>query len=538
MENLFEQIANDYMLLLLNWAYKKLGDRDKAEDLTQEVFLQIFIAFQKSTAPIADPERFVWKIAHYTWCNYLRSNKCHKQCISMENVQLEAEGDFAEEYAEKEYRLELTHQMRRRISALNRLQREIMIAFYLDKLSIQKIAVKYGIAESTVKWHLFSTRKKLKKEITTMENNNYVYRPKSLHVALTGQIASCQLSDINMINNSLVKQNICLACYQTPKSKEALTEQLGIPMAYIENDLAWLVEREFVEESSSGYSTSFLITDEEETQKKNAVFLKHKKLLSDVIVQELTAAESAIRAIGFFGCDLPFDRLLWLLIYQLCIQLDSLHPDVDLPVRMDGGRYLPLGFDCTEKDAVQKVVDTSDWSSNGSMHNDNFYWYGLYNFGQSKIEDMMDAVLPEYDLLHRLLCELIHSDFHTQGYDESKKFTLAQLAQKGFVTVTDDLALPNFCVFTASQYELLQETIFAPIINKLEPEITLLTNDLEICYKGQIPRQLKRYEKFAVRCALTDLGYLCTFFAFQDGFLYKPKDSNDGEFLTLVYVRR
>ena len=38
--------------------------------------------------------------------------------------------------------------------------------------------------------------------------------------------------------------------------------------------------------------------------------------------------------------------------------------------------------------------------------------------------------------------------------------------------------------------------------------------------------------------AMGDIGYLTTVFAFQDGRLYVPKDNHDGEFLTLMYIKK
>ena len=232
METMFEQIARDYMPMLLNWAYKKLGDREKAEDLTQEVLLQVFSAIRKSPSPITDQEHFLWKIAHYTWCSYLRGSQRRKLCVSMENLQLEDPRDFAEDYAQEELRREQTLRMRRQISLLNRLQREIMISFYIDGLSVREIAEKHRMTQSAVKWHLCQTRKKLKKEITDMENQEYVYRPRKLHMAISGTVDSMGSSDIVMLENSLTKQNLCLACYRQPKTPQELAGQLGIPMAH------------------------------------------------------------------------------------------------------------------------------------------------------------------------------------------------------------------------------------------------------------------------------------------------------------------
>ncbi len=538
MADLFERITEDYMPMLLNWSYKKTGERDRAEDLTQEVLLQIFSAIRKSTAEITDVEHFVWKIAHYTWCNYLRSRERGKNCVSMENLQLEDGRDFAAEYAEQEYRQELTARMRERVSRLSYLQREIMISFYLEGKSVRDIAQNHQMTESAVKWHLFQTRKKLKKEIGIMENKGFVYRPRKLQMGISGQTTSIAGADIQMIINSLTKQNICIACYRQPKTAQELAEQLGIPTAYIESDLEWLVEREFITEEASGYSTSFLIISSEDEQAKYAVYLKHKSALSDIILEGLTEAEDAVRAIGFHGSDSPYDRLLWMLIYQFALRLRIPYPDFERPVRMDGGKYLPLGFDRSDDGTVPKVLDTSGWAYNGSMQNNKFTWFGMYNFGHSEIEDMMDGCDPQMQKLHGQLCEILQSDYDISGYDEQQRFLLAQLVQKGFVKVEGKHAIPGFCVFTEEQYTRLQEEIFAPIAAKLEPEIRLLLADLEECCRGRLPGQLKHLYRASMALALGDIGFLSTFFAFEEGKLYRPADRHDGEFLTLLYVRR
>lgn len=536
MNRLFEQIAKDYMPILLNWAFRKVGDREKAEDLTQEVLMQIFTAIRKNGSEIADPEHFVWKIAHYTWCNYVRGIERGKKCISMENLQLEDPDDFAGDYAEEEYRREMTLRMRRQVSRLNSLQRDIMISHYIEGLSVQRIAEKKQMTESAVKWHLFQTRKKLKKEITTMENKDYVYRPRKLHMALSGEMNS-KAPDIVMIKNSLTKQNICLACYDQARTTEELSDLLGIPAAYVESDLEWLVKREFVEKTGSGYATSFPIISNADEQGEYGVFLQYRSKLLNVITEELTAAQYAVREIGFYGSDRAYDRLLWLLIYQFCRSLHISYPDVKRSVRMDGGNYLPLGFERADDGNVSKAVDTSGWAYNGSMCINNFSWFGMYNFGESEIEGMMFAYTSEGKQMQDLLCQLIDSDFHVSGLDEEKKFILAKLAQKGFVTVRDDRAFPTFCIFTEEQYRRLKEEIFAPIAEKLAPILPELVADMEAYYKGKLPRHLRDYYQTMVALGLKDIAFLTTFFAFEDGFLYRPADGHDGEFLTLMYVR-
>ena len=179
---LFEEITKEYSLQILKWAYKKSGDRHRAEELAQEVMLQIFSSIQKNWEEgrsIEQMEHFIWKIAHYVWCHSLRKNASYAMYPIEEILD---ESDFVSELAENEEQMLLLAQMRKQISRLNYLQREILISFYIDELPQKTIANRLGISESAVKWHLHDTRRKLKKEMAeNMEKQRqqeFFYRPR------------------------------------------------------------------------------------------------------------------------------------------------------------------------------------------------------------------------------------------------------------------------------------------------------------------------------------------------------------------------
>jgi DNA-directed RNA polymerase specialized sigma24 family protein len=91
--------------MLLNWAYKKLGDKAKAEDLAQEVLLQVFAAVKKNISEnkqIEKPENMIWKIAHYVWCHYLRKDTNYKMFVPLDETQIDNDMDFAEKFADNE----------------------------------------------------------------------------------------------------------------------------------------------------------------------------------------------------------------------------------------------------------------------------------------------------------------------------------------------------------------------------------------------------------------------------------------------------
>ena len=106
----------------------------------------------------------------------------------------------------------------------------------------------------------------------------------------------------------------------------------------------------------------------------------------------------------------------------------------------------------------------------------------------------------------------------------------------GFLKKEGEKAYPTFCVFTQEQYTQLEQTVFAPLAQKLTEEIKSLALDLADLCKKKIPKHLSSYFDWYLTRALSDLGYLTSVLAFQDGKLYVPADPEEGKLLTLLYV--
>ncbi len=531
---MFEKIADNYSLILLNWAYKKLGNREEAEDLTQEVFLQIYSAITKSDVEITKIDNFIWKIAHYTWCNYLRKNEHYKMQIPIDNLAIDDETDFVNDFINKQENEAILSNVRKSISRLSYLKREIMISFYIDGKSIKDIAGKYGISEANVKWHLHKTRNDIKEDLKVVEKE-YVYRPRSISMGISG-VAVANL-DVKTIDNSLTMQNICYVCYDSAKSMEEISEILGIPMAYIESDLKWLVEKEFVVCSDNKYATSFIIEDLQRSQDIYNIYCKHKKSLSDVIINGLIEAEDTIRNIGFYGNDTPMDKMLWLLIINLCLNKNDPYY-TEAPVRPDGGKYFPLGFDRTDYDNEEVELYSRGWGYNGPMGDGDFLWFGTYNFGKSEIEDFIDSYDKGWADLKDMLIKLIKEELTVSELNEDEKLLCAELSQKGYITINDDIVKFNFYIFSEKQYEELKVQVYKPILKKVEAELNSLKEEFISYFAKKIPGQLKSYKEVFINMAIHDIGFITTVMAFNDGKLYVPESPNDGEFLTMLYFKR
>ena len=285
---LFEQMTSNYLSQILGWAVKKTGNRDTGEELTQEVFLQFFSAVSKAGS-VEKPENLLWKVAHYCWCNYLR--KGSKQATFSElNENLPDGSDFVDELMRDELNATRISKMRREISNLSRIQRETMILHYLDRLSVAETAKKLDTTVSAVTWHLFDARKKVRREIENMDTKtDYVYRPGRLSIGVSGD--SGPNPDTKWVSGSLIRQNLCLLCYRENKTLDELVSRTGIPKPYLEFDLNWLVEREFMTLEGKKYATAFPIISKGHMQAIDALYRDTRKDLIDKVIDYLWAHE-------------------------------------------------------------------------------------------------------------------------------------------------------------------------------------------------------------------------------------------------------
>lgn len=71
----FSQLVDQLSPRLLQWAWSKTGSHEQATELTQEVWLQFLNASRREEAanrPLREPERFLWRVARFTWLKQLR----------------------------------------------------------------------------------------------------------------------------------------------------------------------------------------------------------------------------------------------------------------------------------------------------------------------------------------------------------------------------------------------------------------------------------------------------------------------------------
>lgn len=156
-KNSFDELYDKYYLMLFRTAYLILGNSYDAEDVTQDAFVSIYVNIKS----LKDPDKLKpWMFSILKNSAY-KKYKNKKRELPDEEIQLKVDKEtytIEDEFVVKS-------EIQDALMSLNKKQREVIVLFYYNDLTIKEIASALGVFEGTVKSRLFKARKVLKKEL-------------------------------------------------------------------------------------------------------------------------------------------------------------------------------------------------------------------------------------------------------------------------------------------------------------------------------------------------------------------------------------
>lgn len=365
-QNLVAAFAEENMKTIYAYALSRVSNREDAEDLAGDILL----ALLSNASRLRDEEAlygFVWSIAGNTYKKFLRrKSRQALEPLSQDTLeQLPSGDDFTEEMALQDQKREQLTYLRRELSLLSREYRECTLCYYFEGLSCQETAKKLGISLNMTKYYLFKTRKLLKEGIgMEREYGTKSYKPAkfSFNTIFSGRYNPEYMN----LFNRLLPGNILLSAYYSPVTVRELALELGVPTAYLEDEVALLVKYGLLnqlpikgkeacpdnapspsdgrfldtKQPPSGrdrYQTNMIIYTEEYM---GELYERLTPLCTGQLTEILSSLRgqlAPLRAIGFRGADMEDDRLLWPLLWlvihrghtrfdQRCIGQYSYHP--------------------------------------------------------------------------------------------------------------------------------------------------------------------------------------------------------------------
>jgi RNA polymerase sigma-70 factor (ECF subfamily) len=171
----FQQLFQKYSPSVVNFAFRFLGNRARAEEIAQEVFLQVY-RWQTKYEAKAKFSTWLFKIAHNHCLNEVRKGEYR---VSVESIgpQEDADGDERERQLpdtnlNKGEDILAAKQAARRIEKILRrvpeTQRTALLLSRLEGMSYQEVAEVLGVTEKAVKSLVFRATQSLKDGLKDM----------------------------------------------------------------------------------------------------------------------------------------------------------------------------------------------------------------------------------------------------------------------------------------------------------------------------------------------------------------------------------
>ena len=383
--------------------------------------------------------------------------------------------------------------------------------------------------------------------------NSYVSQPGAIKVYPVGDVPLNP--DTDKLNESLIRQNICLLCRTGGKTATELAELTGIPMPYLEYYIDWLTEREFLIKNRKHYHTSFIIMNRRYFKYRRMIYTKYRERLHDKIIGYFWEKEANIRQIGFHGSDFPTERLMWAIITmfvcyagrndELLLQLNS---DDNYEIQSDGGIYNLEAIEYSDGHDydISGAYNHSGWDKIWGIACDKFapdgmerhYWLGVYNFVNEEYRpEIITGDEKTQALLYRLYCSILEDDFSPDNISPEEQEMLAVAFRKGLIRENGNSYKPKFVVFTKEQLKQLQDEIYAPLLELISLKLHELAMQFEKKYRAEFPKAKQGYINHHVYMATWMFGIFSLIFAAEDGKICLPKNPANGASLTLVLVR-
>jgi RNA polymerase sigma-70 factor (ECF subfamily) len=160
----FDQIYEDYQVRIYHYVYHLVGDREQADDLTQDVFLKAFRTLPKMGASLK-LSAWLYRIATNTAYDALRRRKLISW-LSWQDLDYEPADTESADPQEMYGTIEL---VRAALCCMPQQYRAALLLFTQEGFSYSEIARILNIAESGVKMHLSRARQSFRAHYKALE---------------------------------------------------------------------------------------------------------------------------------------------------------------------------------------------------------------------------------------------------------------------------------------------------------------------------------------------------------------------------------
>lgn len=308
----------EFLDKIYQFSYRRCNTSHDAEDLCSDIILALLSALHK-TESVENFYAYVWGIAHRVYADYSKKRNRIRQTVSIEDsdLLLSSKENEIDRFIEEAADMEQMKKIFAEISFLSKAYREVMVLYYVDEIKVKDIAVRLGINETTVKQRLFSARNIVRKEVKNM-NKNLSLKPIELSFTGAGDPIG---NDPRCKAERILSQNIVYACKDEAKSAKELSEELFVPMPYIEDELDIQVRGEngsygLLRKEGEKYIANVIIVDNNRLDELGEIYTKHLDELALKLKNHLKENKQNFLNFPYLSRQTDLRFILWTLISE------------------------------------------------------------------------------------------------------------------------------------------------------------------------------------------------------------------------------
>ena len=320
------EFIENYMEKLFYFCLKKTGSYIAAEDLTQDIALQIITALNKGTIPTSF-SAWVWQIARNRYSVWAKEKHNRNKSVTGSDIGDYEIEDECENTLKEMVRTEQIDLLRRELAFIKSDYRNIVVAYYIENKNVREIAESLSLSTNTVKSRLLRARQILKEGMDmAREFGKRSYNPEEIMYSNIC-ISPGELGQPWTLMDPKLNQNIFLACYDNPMTAEELAIEVGVALPYMEDAVRHLTSQTLLVKNGEKYETNFPIISREAQQKIHFYYEGILPQLVALITENTDRLMAQYQEAGlcYYGEYQSYEEAKWMLLmnfykdmYSLC----------------------------------------------------------------------------------------------------------------------------------------------------------------------------------------------------------------------------
>lgn len=508
-----EQIAKQNMEKIYLYCVRKLGNMTEAEDVASDIILELLRSYPRIQNDDA-VYGYLWRVADNLCKNHWRKY----QKYDHDEIPEDYPGIYMVTPEDSFVHKQELGLLRRELSLLTSACRKVMVEHYLKNKSCEEIARSMNMSVTNVKQYLFEGRKKVRKGMEMKrEYGVYSYAPEKFTMNFWGDRSAGYWE----LFQKKLPGNIMLAVYDSPKTMEELSMELGVAVPWLEDEVEPLLQFDLLKKKGTKYYSNIVIYNNHWVEK---IHEKAREELGGHLEEIKSMLEKGIPLLEQTDYSYHMDDLnsrkwflLTLIFWEAMGKAEGfMKTKLTFPLLANGSKGYVMG----QRGEVP-------YNMNGI--------YGMYSLKKGYLR-----ILNYKQLSERILnpfergCADVLAACEERLEDTENIEALPDLLKSGFVRIENGRLHPCYAEISEADYQKLKE--------ELADEIEAVAR-IAGKHRDMAGAELKKLTPDYLSGAC-EIGSIVSMWSFlenivpvilEDGYLTKGKD---GQNLTTFYFRR